>query len=120
MCGGDTAEQIADVTTQLHTLGIVGFEGGGFKKGVVTEAGISGLKEVTGAKAAEEANQMAREQLEKEKATAQQEREEARAQTAAEQLVASRQAGGVRRGTVGGSFKSSFGGDTDERDFLGL
>lgn len=123
MGGGDFLEDIVDVVAQVSTGGLVGFEGGGFKGGVTTQAGVSGLKDVTGATAAEEANEQARERFEEEKQKAVSARQEAKAKTARNQLIASRLASGARRGNrisgSGGTNKSSTLG-SDESDFLGL
>jgi len=121
--GGNSAfESFIDVALQTGTGGLLGFkdEKGGIGTGVIGDPLKKGLKDITGATAAEEANDAAREQLNEERAAALQEREDAKAQTAAEQLAASRRASSVRGGTAAttGSRFSDLGGD--ERDFLGL
>jgi len=121
--GNSFFESILDIGTQALTGGLIGFESdkGGVSTGVTSDVAISGLKEVTGAKAAEEANAQARKQFEDEQKAALQDRENAKAETAANQLAASRQAGAVRSTTNtsrGGSTFSDLG--SDERDFLGL
>ena len=119
---GDFVDDTLNVVTQLGTWGSVGFEDGGFKKGVITDATIDVTKELTGAAAAEDANAVAREQFEQQKAAAAKERKEAKAQSAQEQITASRLAGGARAGKStsksSASRFSSLGGD--EQDFLGL
>lgn len=120
-------ETFADVSTQLLSGGIVGFEDGGFTPGVVGKPALAGLKEVTGAAAAEEANALTREAIEDERERRLREREELQARNARDALTRSRTAAGVRRGGGSGS-GGFFGGSTfsdstigsDERDFLGL
>lgn len=123
MCGGENSffEDVINVVTQGSTAGIFSYESdkGGFTGGGVT---MKGAKELTGAKAAEDANTMAREQMEQQKAQMLQERENAKAMNAADQIAKSRQASAVRSRSGGISTgKSSvnvLGGD--ERDFLGV
>ena len=124
--GGSLIEDALNIFANVSTGGLVGFDGAnnGFTPGIVGRAGVQGLKEVTGAQAAEDANKLAREQFEQQKADALQDRENALALDAATQLQVSRSAGGLRRSTnrSGGdprpSTSNSLGGD--ERDFLGL
>lgn len=112
---------------QRVTMGLVGVEDGKFSNGVVTnvakktgKATVSGLKEVTGAKAAEAANDFAIEQFEETKAAAEKERFQAQSQLAADQVKQSQMAGAARnassRSTPGGSLIL---GD-EEKDFLGI
>lgn len=132
MCGGGNSNiltGLGNAAVNLATLGIVGFDDGELTKGLTTSAVEDvggavgqGIKEVTGAQAAEDANTLAREQLEEEKATALQLREEAKAQTAADQLAKSRQASGAR-GTATSRTTGSRAATNiaaEERDFLGL
>ena len=123
--GNSVLESVVDVALQTGTLGLVGYkdEEGGFAPGVVTKESVGLLKDVTGATAAEEANEMARDAARKEREARLQEREDIRAQTTAEQIRLSQQAGGVRSragagtGVATGLQMSNLGG---ERDFLGL
>jgi len=119
---GDFLEKGLDIVTQLGTFGTVGFEDGAFGKGVTTKQVKSTLKDVTGATAAEEATEQARERFEEEKKAAGKQREEIKAQTARDQLVASRLAGGARRAgaTTAGKGKKSTSLGSDTSDFLGL
>lgn len=124
MCGGtgnSFLETLTNVVLQTGTLGALGFESDkGLTPGITGEVVVDVTKELTGASAAEEANKLAREQFEEERATALAERETAKAQTAAEQLAISRQAGSVRAGgaRATGTRFSTLGGQ--EGDFLGL
>lgn len=84
---------------------------------------MSGIKEITGAKAAEEANKLARQQFEETKANAETDRLEAQQKTARDQVTQSNMANRLRSKTAGGfninpGAASTLGGD--ERDFLGL
>jgi len=131
MCKSDPAnivESVIDVGLQYATYGTVGFDKDskfGLKKGVVTKGSIDGLKEITGAKAAEEANNMARQQMEEQRATTLNDRENAKKQDAANQLTLSNRAGGIRN-QVNSSLSTSRGGNRystlggEEQDFLGL
>ena len=131
--GNSFLESIADVTVQAFTGGLAGYKDdqGGLGLGVtgkpMVEGAIGGLKEITGAAAAEEANRDARKQMEDAKAQSLQERENAKAQNAANQLAKSRQAASVRKTTgrsstgrvsAGASSVSILG--EDERDLLGV
>lgn len=62
--GISVLDEAISATTNAFTYGTVGYGKNGIKKGVVLQAGVDGLKEVTGAAAAEDANEMAREQAE--------------------------------------------------------
>lgn len=114
------------------TGGVIGFENGGISNGVTTNLAkksgkelVSGTKEVTGAKAAEEANKVARQQFEQAAEDAKNARIEAQAATAKDQVRQSQMAGAARasattrsanKGTaIGGSVLGA-----DEKDFLGL
>jgi len=131
MCGSSensVFENVIDTVLQVGTLGTLGFNGeddsitgGVIEKGV--EKGREGLKIVTGAAAAEQANELARSQFEEEKANRLREREAAREQNTLEQLELSRRSGAARRPTGSKSSipsnRFSNLGDT-EGDFLGL
>ena len=117
---------ILNYGTQTATGGLVGFDTeGNFKAGQTTELAknigretVSGLKEITGAKAAEEANKMAQQQFDQEKANMDKQRVEAQNNVARDQVTQSRMAGAARRSTVGSMSSFSLGGD--EKDFLGI
>jgi len=123
MCGGENSifEDAINVVLQGSTAGIASFDQGRIKGEGLT---MKGIKEVTGAKAAEDANKLARQQMEEAKAQALQDRENARAQNAADQLAKSRQAGGLRRTTgssnIAGTSSVNMLGGGDEEDLLGI
>jgi hypothetical protein len=133
--GGNFFENlISDVLNlglQSGTGGLLGFQDGQIGNGVSTDilkntgkGVVSGVKEVTGAKAAEEANKLAREQFEKQKTDILNERDEAIQKTALNEQNKSQMAQAVRSkgtntGGAGGVFGSSSLGSY-ERDFLGL
>lgn len=120
--GNSVLESALDIGINYFTGGFAGFkddEGGAGLNGVSTSA----LKEVTGAKAAEEANEDARKRFDAEKAKADQDRKDAQATSARDELQKSRSAGNARGGvrssaSRGNSRFSNLG--TDEEDFLGL
>lgn len=121
-----------NAAVQMATLGYAGYEDGKISNGINTNIAkkvgrevVSGVKEVTGAKAAEEANRLAREQFEEQKAAALLEREQAKQRNANEQIAASRAAGAARNAgrsnrTGNNQTTGSFSLGQDERDFLGL
>lgn len=123
--GNSFLESALDVAAQAFTGGAVGFKSdeGGIGAGVTGQAGVDVLKEVTGAKAAEEANEESRKRFEEEKANAEQKRKDNQALSARDELQKSRSAGNARGGvkssaSKGNSRFSDLG--TDEQDFLGL
>ena len=123
MCGGEASvfEDIINIATQAHTLGILSYEK---EKGGLTGGGVTmrGVKEITGAAAAEDATKAQREQMEADKERMLMERENAKMQNAADQLSKSRQASAVRTRTSGpstGPTSMNILG-SDERDFLGV
>lgn len=124
--GNSFFESVLDVGLQLGTFGLVGFKDdeGGLSAGITGEPLVDVLKDVTGATAAEEANQLARQSMEEAKAAELQAREDARSQTAANQIAASRRAQALRTPSGTGApstSPSAIGGVTgDERDFLGV
>ena len=120
---------LLNLTFQGSTFGQVGYGDGKVTGGatakVAESAGqsvVSGLKEVTGAKAAEDANTMARQQFEQAKADAETARVTAQNQTAMDQVNQSKAAAAARnstsRTTKRGDVSLALG--QDERDFLGL
>jgi len=126
MCGSDVekvAETTLDVGLQTSTGGLVGYEDGGLKAGIVGEKVVGGLKEITGAAAAEEANVLARQRFEEERQRELDIRQQQQEQTAAEQMTKSLAAGG-RTGTTDRTGRSSLFRYSSigrgERDFLGL
>lgn len=122
---------IVNLGVQGATLGYLGYEDGKISNGASTnvakKAGkevVSGLKEVTGAKAAEEANTFAREQFDASKAQAEKDRKDALAQTARDQVNQSQMAGAARATAASRTTSKGSGGSLslgqDEKDFLGL
>lgn len=118
--GVNVIDDTVNVLTQVTTGGLFGFGEEGFKQGVVTEAAVDVTKEVTGAAAAEEANQLAREQFEQDRARQLQERDEALERNRTRQINLSRGAARARGGNISQSTSSVTGNNSIESDFLGL
>jgi hypothetical protein len=129
--GGNFFEDLLSVGLNIGTGGVVGYSADGglgagaipnYLKNVGNET-MRGVKNVTGAKAAEDANKMARQQMEEQRAMAEQERANQQQRTAKDQMRQSQLAGAARGGQSGANRSSGMGainiGD-DERDFLGL
>lgn len=120
--GNSFFESALDVGLNYFSLGTAGFksdEGGLGAHGITSQ----GLKEVTGAKQAEEANDDARNRFAAEKAAADKQRKDNIADSAANELKKSRSAASARGGvsnpsSSGQSRFSNLG--SDESDFLGL
>lgn len=113
------ALDIANVGVQTVTAGTVGVDRNGVKAGETTK----GLKEVTGARAAEKANEFARKQFEEQKSAAEADRLEAQKQQGRDQMVQSQKAGAARNATKNSVNKgTAIGGSNlgDQQDFLGL
>jgi len=117
----------ANYSAQLATGGTVGWEKGqGIEAGAVSKAIISGTKEITGANAAEAANNMARQQFEQTKADAEKARMDAQQNVANSELQKSQLAGAARnasassRSTTDANAVQTFNLGDDEKDFLGL
>jgi hypothetical protein len=139
MCGGNNPlESIANVGLNIATGGLVGLDDGKISGGVIGEpilkAGENavnavgkGLKDITGATAAEEANKLDREMFEQAKMEATKERENAAALKAQNDLVKSNLANtesnvNTNNSSVKNSFFSRYGLGNEgiQRDFLGL
>lgn len=118
---------------QATTGGTLGYENGQISNGVSTNAiksaglaTVSGLKEVTGAKAAEDANAAAKQQLQETKANAEAARVSGQQQVARDQLTQSLKAGAARNATANsrsankGTPIASIGLGDNGKDFLGL
>lgn len=129
--GGNSGfESALDIVANAFTFGALGFKSDakddglfGVTKGVSTETAIGGLKDITGATAAEQANADATARFEAEKAATDKARKDAQSVSAANQLNKSRSAASSRGGvsnpsTSGQSRFSNLG--SDESDFLGL
>lgn len=111
--GINAIDSTLDVVSNAFTLGTVGFGKEGFStdKGFYKEdvggATVDGIKEVTGANAAEEANEFAREQAEEAKVQADNDRKTSIKQNERRQVSASRSAGRTRKGSSNSSPNSS-------------
>ena len=129
---GNILESALDIAVGGVTLGLAGYDKDkGITGGVSTEvlkqtgkAVSEPLKEITGAKAAEEATKLARQRLDDQKLRAAEARENARLQSFQDKLKASRAAQAARGGRTDSqssvsknSQYSSLGG---QGDFLGL
>lgn len=116
---GGPLDDLLNVATQISSFGLVGFGDKGVKKGVVSDVGIKGVKDITGATAAEEANQMARDQFEQQTAATKQDR--LNAQTANKNAnIAASNGVGAMRSTGTKNNKSSSANIGDVKDFLGI
>lgn len=132
--GGNFFENIfsdvANVALQSATAGTVGYRDGGFTQGVtgdaIREGGRvtrDGLKQVTGAAAAEEANAQARSQYEQARVDAEAARVEQQNRTARDQVNKSQMAQSARSPQNRGGGSNGYGSfsiSQDEQDFLGL
>lgn len=121
---------VANYTVNTATAGLLGYENGRIGNGVTTntlrEAGRAtrdGIKEITGASAAEEANAQARAQYEQARADAEAARVEQQNRIAQSEITKSRSAQRSRstqsRTRTSGGY-GSFSISQDEQDFLGL
>lgn len=126
----DPIGSIVNLGVNISSFGTVGYNS---SDGLTTDDGFwkkagdatyKGLKDVSGATAAEEANKQARLQFEEAKLQGLKDRQEAIASKNRDDLIASRLAGGSRTspGNSKGSTKTSIYSKlgSDERDFLGL
>lgn len=123
-----------NAVTNVATMGTVGYQDGRFatSEGIVTKTGVEGLrgvKQITGAQAAEDANNLARQQFDQQKIDAERARLEAQDQDMKNQIQQSRSAAGRGGGASGAGRSSASRASTaisnsklgqDERDFLGL
>lgn len=121
-----------NLLTNLSTGGVGSYSNKGFdlnlKNGLLGGVGTSvvsgtkavgeGIKEVTGANAAEEANNIARQQFQDQAAQANAARADAKAANFRNEVAASQGAGAARKSTIANKRSSSIVGDTS--DFLGL
>lgn len=114
--GNDPLDDLFNATAQIFTAGLVGYDKNGFKGG----ASIGAVKEVTGANAAEEANKLAREQLEQQTAAANQDRQNAIAQNEKNAITASQAAGNATRRNRNTNNRTSRTEIGDVTDFLGI
>ena len=115
--GTNIFEDALNVVTQVATVGLVGYDQKGFKGGVTVDA----TKEVTGATAAEEANKLARQQYEEQKAALEEQRQNKILQDKNNQIAASN----ASTSNKGSSSTSATGvvntyNNPGQTDFLGL
>lgn len=104
---------------QSATGGLIGFKDGKVGPGFTGKAVVGGIKEITGAKAAEDANELARKQIEQTQADAMKARADARYQAGLQDVQRSNLAGRAR-GAIGANMDASLKLGSDEKDFLGL
>jgi hypothetical protein len=116
---GNFFENVLNTYLQTQTGGMVEYDKG-FKGNVQNDVGLQIIKETSGAKAAEEANEMAREQFEEQKVAAEQDRNNQILQRGREQIQASQLAGAARRAGTNSNRSTGTVLGSDERDFLGL
>lgn len=113
-------DHIGNIGAQLVTGGLVGFGKDGVKAGVTGQAAIDGTKEITGAKAAEDANAMAREQFDQSTKAALQDRTNAQEANKRNQIAASEGATKARGVGTPKSTNATTPVTGDVSDFLGL
>jgi hypothetical protein len=113
--------QAVNGVMQLSTYGVVGYGKDGVKLGAVGApvgaAALKGVKDITGATAAEQANQIARDQFNQQTATADKAQNDAITLKANQQLTASNSAGAASKNIIPPSVQNKVG---DTKDFLGL
>lgn len=119
--GGASAE---DIAVNLLTGGLLGYDDGQIKAGMVTRNATEGIGELTGANAARAANNRAEQLLAEQRAEADRLRQEELARLRRNDISASRAAGGAQRRAIY-SAGSGLGGETGAfnnltKDFLGL
>ena len=115
--------EVADVYANIHTAGLVGVnEDGQLGAGITSRGVYQGLKDVTGATAAEEANNIAKQQIDAQK----QALEEQKKQRIRGQQDRERQLSMATKGTSTGGFTGGFTGgglSAEEQlagEFLGI
>lgn len=118
-------ENFINASLNLSSGGVLGFQSGGLAPGVLADKVVEGAKEITGAAAAEEANDLARQRFEEEREKAEEQRREAQARSSRDQIIASRRAGAAQSSASNrannANRRSQFSIlGSDERDFLGL
>lgn len=125
-------DDLLNGTVQAMTGGFVGVEDGKVSNGVMSNVAksagksvLSGVKTITGAKAAEDANKIATQQFEEQKASAIADRQESYRQAGLQQVQASQQASAARStsrsaAATSNTNKGAFNLGGDEKDFLGV
>lgn len=112
---------VLNYAVQYGTYGTVGFQDGKLGEG----AAIKGVKVLTGAKAAEDANKIATQQFEEQKTAAETDRQNSYRQAGLQQIQQSQMAQAARNtGTANNSTNNSANNGSklggDEKDFLGV
>lgn len=117
--GGDNGilDSVANVFTNVATLGMVGYEGGRFGQGMLTNAADEAIGEVTGRNASRDALYEQRRTLDAEVAQREQQMRDELMRREQDDLSASNAAGNMAQ-RFGSAIRS--GGVTGNRDFLGL
>lgn len=116
--GSSFLDDIIDVGANIASVGLVGFNDKGFRAGVTGRAGLDAAKEITGAAAAEQANELARQQFENDKARLEQQRVDSIKENERRQVTASRSAGRARGNTSAAA--ANLSGASNQTDILGL
>jgi len=117
--GFGALDDMLSVVTNAATAGLVGYGDKGFKAGITGKPVVEGTKEITGAKAAEEANQLAREQFMLSVEQAKKDREESIVMGQRNQISASQDASAARS-KIKTNTPKSVDKIGDVTDFLGL
>lgn len=119
--GGNFFDELANVVTNVATIGLVGYEGGGkFGQGGLTNMVDEGIGEVTGRNASRDALWQQRVDMEKEVARRQSEMDAQIARRGQDDLAASNAAGAMRTNSNSNRSITSAASAAMERDFLGL
>jgi len=125
--GGNFLDDALNVATNTVTFGSVGFSGthNGFdvNKGVVGGAAVDATKEITGAKAAEQANALARTQFEQAQAAAKKQQADQQTANANAQVKSSNAAASARNSSKNsgvGASRAQLSILNNQTDFLGL
>lgn len=116
--GNNFFDDVLDIVVQGSTFGLVGYDGKGkVKAGTTGKPAMDVTKEITGAKAAEEANEQAREQFNKDVEAARKQREDMQWMNQQRAIANSNNASSARSMKVDNKTVSKIG---DTSDFLGL
>jgi len=116
----DPIGSTVNVVTNVATAGLVGYENGGLKAGVTGQVALDTTKDLTGATAAEEANDMARQQFEQQTADALKVRQDNILANQRNQTALSNAAGSSRNSNIGTPQKTTKTITGDVSDFLGV
>lgn len=121
--GSGILDDVVNGATQLTTFGLAGYGSGGLKTGVTGTPAVAGLKDITGATAAEEANAQARDQFNQNTAAAATDRSNAQLQDQRNQIASSQSAAAAVATSSANPNNNTSGGKRitgDVSDFLGL